>query len=247
MAADLASQPHTDLIVQLCGDAHVQNLGCFEAPDARVVFDINDFDETVPGPWEWDVKRMAASIVLAGFESNHRQSACAMAVEAFAVSYCNWIEEFAEQPILVAARHQIHRVGKIQTVSAALQQAERARPSDLLRKYTETGPRGQRHLKTVEHVLWRLGGKQRRDVLDALPFYRESLAPDRLHLFDFFEARDVPVAVVAADSVFVGCPRSGAAITDGLEAPELLLWLDAVRNAEAGKPPSVSASAALRA
>jgi uncharacterized protein (DUF2252 family) len=72
MAADLASQPHTDLIVQLCGDAHVQNLGSFEAPDARVVFDINDFDETVSGPWEWDVKRMAASIVLAGFESNHR-------------------------------------------------------------------------------------------------------------------------------------------------------------------------------
>ncbi len=69
MAADLASQPHTDLNVQLCGDAHVQNMGSFEAPDGRVVFDINDFDETVPGPWEWDVKRMAASIVLAGFDS----------------------------------------------------------------------------------------------------------------------------------------------------------------------------------
>ncbi len=201
MAADLASQPHTGLMVQLCGDAHVQNLGSFEAPDARVVFDINDFDETVPGPWEWDVKRMAASIVLAGFESSHRRSACAVAVEVFAASYCKWIEELAEQAILVAARHQIHRVGKIQAVSSALQQAERARPSDLLRKYTETNSRGQRHFKKVEHILWRIQGKQKQGVLDALPSYRDSLAPDRLHLFSFFETRDVAFKVVGTGSV----------------------------------------------
>jgi len=69
MAADLGNEPHTGILVQLCGDAHVQNLGCYEAPDGRLVFDINDFDETIPGPWEWDVKRMATSIVLAGLES----------------------------------------------------------------------------------------------------------------------------------------------------------------------------------
>jgi uncharacterized protein (DUF2252 family) len=61
MAADLALQPHTGLTAQICGDAHVYNLGSFTAPDGRIVFDINDFDETIPGPWEWDVKRMAAS------------------------------------------------------------------------------------------------------------------------------------------------------------------------------------------
>ena len=65
MAADLASHPTTGLIVQLCGDAHVQNLGSFATPEGTLVFDINDFDETIAGPWEWDVKRMAASIVLA--------------------------------------------------------------------------------------------------------------------------------------------------------------------------------------
>lgn len=201
MAADLASQPHTNLIVQLCGDAHVQNLGSFEAPDSRVVFDINDFDETVPGPWEWDVKRMAASLVLAGFESSHGRSACAVAVEAFSGSYCKWIEEFAEQPILVAARHQIHRVAKVQAVSAALQQAERACPSDLVKKYAETNSRGQRHFKNVEHVLWRVQGKQRQGVLDALPIYRESLAADRLHFFNFFETRDVAFKIVGTGSV----------------------------------------------
>src|SRR4051794_33957704 len=66
MAADLAASPSTDLIVQLCGDAHLSNFGVFAAPDRRLIFDINDFDETHPGPFEWDVKRMAASFEVAG-------------------------------------------------------------------------------------------------------------------------------------------------------------------------------------
>ena len=69
MAADLGRLPHSGLTVQLCGDAHVQNLGSFAAPDGSLVFDLNDFDESIRGPWEWDVKRMAASIVLAGAAS----------------------------------------------------------------------------------------------------------------------------------------------------------------------------------
>ncbi len=65
MAADLASSPDSGLRVQLCGDAHLSNFGVFQAPDRRLVFDINDFDETLPGPFEWDVKRLAASVVIA--------------------------------------------------------------------------------------------------------------------------------------------------------------------------------------
>ena len=66
MAADLAVLPHTGIFTQLCGDAHVRNLGAYAAPDGRLVFDINDFDETIRGPFEWDVKRFATSIILAG-------------------------------------------------------------------------------------------------------------------------------------------------------------------------------------
>ena len=66
MAADLASSPRTDLTVQLCGDAHLSNFGSFAAPDRRLIFDLNDFDETLPGPFEWDVKRMVASFAVAG-------------------------------------------------------------------------------------------------------------------------------------------------------------------------------------
>ena len=66
MAADLADGPRTGLQAQLCGDAHLSNFGIFAAPDRRLVFSINDFDETLPGPFEWDVKRLAASFAVAG-------------------------------------------------------------------------------------------------------------------------------------------------------------------------------------
>jgi len=112
MASDLGSHPSTELPVQLCGDAHVQNMGSFASPDGHLVFDINDFDETIAGPWEWDVKRMAASLVLAGIEAEHKSQHCTQAVEAFAESYCRTLETLAEQPMLVAARHLIRRLTK---------------------------------------------------------------------------------------------------------------------------------------
>src|SRR6478672_10543373 len=65
MANDLAATPRSGLIAQCCGDAHLSNFGLFASPERRLVFDINDFDETLPGPWEWDVKRLAASVVVA--------------------------------------------------------------------------------------------------------------------------------------------------------------------------------------
>jgi uncharacterized protein (DUF2252 family) len=200
MAADLASQPETRIAVQLCGDAHVQNLGCFEGPDGRLVFDINDFDETMLGPWEWDVKRMATSIVLAGFDSGHRRSACATAVEAFAGAYCTVIEQLAEEPVLDAARHQIHRLQKNQPVSTALQQAQRASPCDLLKKYTEAARDGFR-FKDIEGVLWRIKAAERQAVLESLPLYRETLTSERLHWFDFFRPLDVAFKIVGTGSV----------------------------------------------
>ena len=66
MASDLAATPRSGLTVQLCGDAHLSNFGVFASPERQLMFDINDFDETLPGPWEWDVKRLAASFEIAG-------------------------------------------------------------------------------------------------------------------------------------------------------------------------------------
>ena len=69
MAADLGCHPNTGLFTQICGDAHVENLGAYAAMDGRLVFDINDFDETIRGPFEWDIKRLATSLILAGREA----------------------------------------------------------------------------------------------------------------------------------------------------------------------------------
>src|SRR3954451_20386904 len=84
MAGDLAAAPRTDLTVQLCGDAHLSNFGVFAAPDRRLIFDINDFDETHPGPFEWDVERLAASFAIGGrylgFKEGERRAAVAQAV-----------------------------------------------------------------------------------------------------------------------------------------------------------------------
>jgi uncharacterized protein (DUF2252 family) len=87
MAADLARTPISGLRAQLCGDAHLANFGAFAAPDRQLVFDVNDFDETLPGPWEWDVKRLAASIAVAGrdrgFDLRERSAATEAAVREY--------------------------------------------------------------------------------------------------------------------------------------------------------------------
>jgi uncharacterized protein (DUF2252 family) len=87
MAADLAASPDSGLRVQLCGDAHLSNFGVFQAPDRRLVFDVNDFDETLPGPFEWDVKRLAASVAIGardrGFKASQRREAVLAAVREY--------------------------------------------------------------------------------------------------------------------------------------------------------------------
>src|ERR1700735_4471494 len=113
MAADLAVLPHTGIFTQLCGDAHVRNLGAFAAPDGRLVFDINDFDETIRGPFEWDVKRMATSFVLAGRESGHKPTATHQAVAQFVARYCSQMRVFAEMPILEVGHYQVHRLAQV--------------------------------------------------------------------------------------------------------------------------------------
>ena len=74
MAADLAAAPRSGINVQACGDAHLSNFGVFGSPERRLMFDVNDFDETLPGPWEWDVKRLAASLVVAARENGYSKA-----------------------------------------------------------------------------------------------------------------------------------------------------------------------------
>ena len=100
MAADLARQPHSRLMVQLCGDAHLLNFGFYGSPERQLLFDLNDFDETHPGPFEWDVQRLAASMVLAARDLNlsvkQQEKVCQRTVRAYAKA----MAEFAALPVL---------------------------------------------------------------------------------------------------------------------------------------------------
>jgi uncharacterized protein (DUF2252 family) len=137
MAADLGLLPSTGIICQLCGDAHVRNLGAFAAPDGRLTFDINDFDETIRGPFEWDLKRMAASLVVAGRESGHKETSARQAVEKFVACYAAQMRAFAQMPLIEVNHFQVHRLSQVAPVHQALTKAERATPLHTLEQLTE--------------------------------------------------------------------------------------------------------------
>ena len=99
-ARDLADAPVSGIIVQACGDCHLANFGGFASPERVLVFDINDFDETFPGPWEWDVKRLGASLVLAARDRSFSKTVANQAVRAAAASYRERMSEFAEMKVL---------------------------------------------------------------------------------------------------------------------------------------------------
>lgn len=139
MAYDLGHQPDTGIINQICGDAHVRNLGAYAGLDGRLVFDINDFDETICGPFEWDVKRLATSIILAGRETQVKESKCRDAAEGFLRRYRKSIHIFAAMPILELARYQIHRQMDLAAVAQVLEKAERSTPLRSLDSLTEPG------------------------------------------------------------------------------------------------------------
>lgn len=96
MAYDLASTPVSGIRVQLCGDAHLSNFGVFASPERELLFDLNDFDETLPGPWEWDVKRLAASVVIAGRAKGFVPAANRGAALAAARGYREWMARYAQ-------------------------------------------------------------------------------------------------------------------------------------------------------
>jgi Uncharacterized protein conserved in bacteria (DUF2252) len=100
MAADLSGTPASGLRVQVCGDAHLSNFGAFASPERNLVFDVNDFDETLPGPFEWDVKRLAASLAVAGRDNGFSAKARRGIVLAAAASYRTAMRDFAGQPFL---------------------------------------------------------------------------------------------------------------------------------------------------
>lgn len=100
MAADLAITPSSGILVQICGDCHLVNFGGFATPERRIIFDINDFDETHSGPWEWDVKRVATSIVIAGRNNGFGKAETCQAAVTCVQSYREHLKTYAEMHLL---------------------------------------------------------------------------------------------------------------------------------------------------
>ncbi len=207
MAADLAVTANTGIVTQICGDAHVRNLGAFAAPDGRLVFDINDFDETIRAPFEWDLKRLTTSLVLAGRATGTKKGACEDAVLFFAAHYHKFVEMFARMPVTDMARFQVHRLQRITPVSQALLKAERCTPLNTLEQLTLPGkaasgrPSPNRVFKEEKPLLARVSGAQRRAVLASLVAYSETLQPERRHFFAQYHPLDVAFKVVGTGSV----------------------------------------------
>jgi uncharacterized protein (DUF2252 family) len=223
MAADLACHPNTGIATQMCGDAHVLNLGAYGGPDGRLVFDINDFDETLRGPFEYDVKRLATSLILAGRAAGVKRAARRDAVLHFAEQYRRMMHLFAEMPVIEIARYQIHRLAEIEPMPSILAQAERSTPQKMLKALTETasdsakvrgqrarggseskvaiGTGGGRIFRTEPPVLERLGAKEAALVLAALGPYARTLQPERRHFLEQYSPQDVAFKVVGTGSV----------------------------------------------
>jgi uncharacterized protein (DUF2252 family) len=204
MAADLAQLPSTSIVSQLCGDAHVRNLGAFAAPDGRLVFDLNDFDETIRGPFEWDLKRMAASLVLAGRAAGNKDSSARKAAEACIERYAEQMRAFARMPQLEVNRFMVHRIDLARPVHDALSKAERATPQHTLEQLTvpvSSRSGARRRFKEMKPMLTRVTGARAAAVIGALAPYREMLEPQRQHLLDFYRPIDVAFKVVGTGSV----------------------------------------------
>jgi uncharacterized protein (DUF2252 family) len=200
MAYDLSLCAHTNIETQLCGDAHVQNLGAYAGIDGKLIFDINDFDETIRGPFEWDLKRLATSILLAGHEAGIGNGDCSPAALEFLDAYCSLMDTLAGLPVLEVARYPVRRLEATAPIAKILGKAERASPAHLLDRLTEPAAR-HRVFRSEPPLLRRVHGEEREQVLGSLTRYRAMLLPERRHLLDQYRPLDVAFKVVGTGSV----------------------------------------------
>ena len=200
MAADLARSPITGISVQICGDAHIRNLGAYEALDGSLVFDINDFDETTPGPWEWDVKRLSASLILAGEESGVSAARCEESVLVFVSSYREFLQTFAAMRFATLGRFRITRGQPTPLLKRVFLEAERVTPlRNLERLTTSRGQRFRFHDRppVLEHVSTRIAA----EVVTALGPYSRTLIAARRRTFERYHPVDVAFKIVGTGSV----------------------------------------------
>ncbi len=171
MAVDIGRGPTTGLHSQLCGDAHVINFGAFGKPNGGLVFDLNDFDETCRGPWEWDLKRLLASAFLAGREAGHSDTSCADAIARCVRAYVTNMDRFASLGVVALSREEIGPHNDKGALASVFAKARENTPEKLMGKAIEDGPQ----FKTKGPLLRPLTEIEAEPFLAAFAQYHETL------------------------------------------------------------------------
>src|SRR3954468_3858803 len=220
MAEDLAATPRSGLTVQCCGDAHLSNFGVFASPKRRLVFDLNDFDETLRGPWEWDVKRLAASMLIAardnGFGAKDQEQVVLDTVGAYRTT----MRDFAAMNNLdvwyarLEIEDALERFGaqfKAKRVANVEKQLAKARTRDSMSAFSKLTPQVNGEVRIVDQSplivpITKLAGDNAADEIfeelrQLIRVYRASLEPDRRVLLEEFELHDMARKVVGVGSV----------------------------------------------
>jgi uncharacterized protein (DUF2252 family) len=236
MAYDLANTPASGFIVQACGDCHIQNFGAYATPERRIVIDINDFDETLPAPWEWDIKRLAASLAIAAITNGLSQDVGQDAAYHMVQSYREYMGELSNMTYLEGwYAHLAYEELQKSLEGEALKQNKmnlqaamrKSSPEILMEKFTKLTKDGIR-FKDIPPLLCHLEGASASGhrAKQAFKEYRDSLRDHRRILLDRYEMVDIARKVVGIGSVGTQC---GIILLASSEEDFLILQLKEAR------------------
>jgi uncharacterized protein (DUF2252 family) len=214
MAQDLSYSANTGLTAQLCGDAHISNFGLYAGADRDLVFDVNDFDETLPGPFEWDMKRLTASLAVAarqnGFSDSIARTAVLEASAAYRMKMAEltkvgelavWYDKVNAQELMALATRKKARAG----IEATITSAEKRTNLQALKKLTKIGPDGLPRIDFQPPLLVPIVGATRDMVAQVFTDYRATLSEERRVLLDRHSYVESALKVVGVGSVGTMC------------------------------------------
>ncbi len=222
MAFDLATTPRSDIIVQAGGDAHLENFGLFASPERLMVFDANDFDETLPGPWEWDVKRLAASVVIAGRANGFSARQNRAATMATVCSYREWMARYAAmrlidiwysyitddairqaaKPYLARMKDARARRGRLRAIFAKARGHDALRAASSLTAIVDGGRVVVDDPPVIQHVEMPGGPDAMRSTFEE---YRATMSESRREFLERYQFADFALKVVGVGSVGTRC------------------------------------------